>query len=50
MAQNVVVFDWDYTSNTLIDSAKGMELRVSLQHNTAWSGAFATATFYCTSK
>lgn len=48
ISQPTVVMDWDYTATTLIDDTKGMEIRLSLDHNTPWGGTFATATFYST--
>lgn len=48
--QDTIVFDWDYVANTIIDGTKGMEIRVTLQHDTEWTGTFATATFYATQR
>ena len=47
MAQPTVVFDWDYVRSTRLRSSLGMEIRVKLEHDTPFGGAFATATFYC---
>lgn len=45
------LFVWDYTVGaTLLSSAAGMEIHVQLQHNTPIGGAYAVATFYCTSE
>lgn len=46
----VVIFDWDYVSETPLKSAAGMEIRISLEHNTPFGGWYATATFYCTTE
>jgi hypothetical protein len=46
----VCVMNWDYAAGMKLYSSAGMEIRVSLQHNTPHQGTFATATFYCTSE
>lgn len=43
-----VVMDWDYVAKTVLDSSKGMEIRVWLEHDTPWDGTFGTVTFYGT--
>jgi hypothetical protein len=48
--QPVTVFDWDYLSATTLDSSKGMEIVVYLQHDIPYEGYMATATFYCKSE
>lgn len=48
--QPVTVFDWDYLSATTLDSSRGMEIVVYLQHDTPYEGYMATATFYCKSE
>lgn len=42
-----LVLDWDYVRATVLEASKGMEIRISLQHDTPYNGSFATATFYC---
>ena len=45
------LFAWEYTvGNTDLYASMGMEIRVSLQHEAAHGGSYATATFYCTSE
>lgn len=46
---DVITFPWHYAATSDIDSSKGMEVRISLQHDTPFSGSTATATFYCLS-
>jgi hypothetical protein len=46
----LIVMDWDYVSSTLLRSDYGMEIRLSLQHDTPFGGWYATATFYCLSE
>lgn len=48
MSQPVVIFDWDYLASIPLNSSAGAEIRVSLDHNTPFVGAYATASFYCT--
>lgn len=50
MTQDTVVMDWDYVSNTVLESSKGMRVVIKNQHDEALGGAYATATFYCTSE
>jgi hypothetical protein len=45
-----ITMDWDYEGQKILRSDQGMEIRVSLAHNTPFGGGFATATFYCTSE
>jgi hypothetical protein len=40
------VFAWDFQTTTELTSSWGMELRVRLEHDTAYGGTFATGTFY----
>jgi hypothetical protein len=42
------VLDWDYVSSTTVNSAYGMSVVVSLDHNVPFGGTYATVTFYCT--
>jgi hypothetical protein len=45
------IFAWEYTvGTTMLYASMGMEIRVSLQHETPHGGAYATATFYSTSE
>jgi hypothetical protein len=46
--EEIIIMDWDYVSATSLRSDYGMEIRVYLQHDTAFDGYCATATFYCT--
>lgn len=41
------IYTWDYLALTTISAGAGMEIRVSLSHNTNFLGKLATATFYC---
>lgn len=44
------IFCWDYNvGSTLLYAGYGMEVRVSLEHDTPCGGTLATATLYCTS-
>jgi len=45
------IFAWDYdVGTTLLHSSYGMEVRISLEHETKCGGTSATATMYCTSE
>lgn len=46
----VVVFPWNYVALTSLSASAGMEIRIKLQHDTAFGGEFATATLYCLSE
>jgi hypothetical protein len=46
----LIIMDWDYVSATLLRADYGMEIRLSLQHDTPFGGWYATATFYCLSE
>lgn len=46
--KSIFTFHWEYVSNVVINSITGMEVRVSLHHDTPLTGTFATGTFYCT--
>jgi hypothetical protein len=48
--QPVTVFDWDYLTSIILLSSKGMEIRVFLEHDSAFGGWMATAAFYCKSE
>jgi hypothetical protein len=45
------IFAWDYdVGSTMLRSSWGMEIRISLEHDTKCGGTYATATLYCTSE
>lgn len=44
------VLDWDYVSATTLNSASGMQVVITLDHNAEFGGTYATVTFYCTSE
>jgi hypothetical protein len=46
----IIVFPWTYAALLSLDSALGMEVRISLLHDTVFTGEFATATMYCLSE
>jgi len=46
--RSIIIFDWDYVSQTLLRSSYGMEVRIALEHDVPFGGWYATATFYCT--
>lgn len=48
--QKLTIMNWDYLASTLIQSSKGMEIRVFLEHDTPFGGWYSTATFYCRSE
>lgn len=50
MSIPTTVLDWDYVSATTLNSLYGMQIVVSLDHNAAFGGTYATVTFYCTSE
>lgn len=43
----VYSFPWDFQTTTDLYSSKGMELRITLEHDHPFEGTYATATFYC---
>ncbi len=49
MQQPTNTFPWVYQTVTDLHVAHGMEIRISLEHDTPFGGEFATATFYCIS-
>lgn len=49
MGVGVLVLDWDYVASLTLDSAAGMEIRIWLEHDAPFGGAFSTATLYCRS-
>lgn len=50
MNQKLMVFDWDYISSTSLFAKYGMEIKVSLEHDCAYGGSYASASFYCVSE
>jgi hypothetical protein len=47
MQEAVQVFRWDYQAVTDLNSSKGVEVRIYIEHNVPLGGWVATATFYC---
>jgi len=45
--KGVHVFDWDYLKSKKITDIAGMEVKIYLEHDEPFGGAYATATFYC---
>ena len=45
--QEVVVFDWDYQRSLTLVANHGMEVKIYLEHDTPFTGAYATASMYC---
>lgn len=50
LSEELIIFDWDYTSSTPLRADYGMEIKMSLQHDCAAGGSYATASFYCTTE
>lgn len=51
LSQAAYIFSWDYdVGATLLFASYGMEIRISLEHDSPNGGAFATAALYCTSE
>lgn len=50
VSQPTYVMDWDYLRSRILRYNAGMEIRITLDHNTEFGGTLATATFYCTSQ
>lgn len=48
IGQGMIIFDWDYLAQIPLATSTGAEIRVSLDHDTPFGGAYATASFYCT--
>lgn len=44
------VFHWEYVRSVIIESAKGMELHIYLEHDSVFTGEYATSTLYCVSE
>jgi len=49
-SQPVTVFPWNYAAALPLSSAAGMEVRIYLEHGTAFGGSYVTAAFYCLSE
>ena len=45
--QEVIVFDWDYQRSLTLTANYGMEVKIYLEHQTAFGGTYATASMYC---
>jgi len=50
MNYNVWIHSWGYITTTDLESSKGMEVRVYLEHDDVFGGSFCTATMYCISE
>jgi len=50
LQQSHVVFPFQYKTIKELASSLGLSIRIWLEDDKAYSGEFATATFYCTSK
>jgi hypothetical protein len=50
MAVSTVTFPWNYQAVTELKSSAGMEIRIKLEHDSAFIGTAATAAFYCLSE
>lgn len=44
------IFQWDYQTLTEVSSAKGVEVRLKLEHDIPFEGSVGVATFYCLSE
>ena len=49
-AQPIAVFNWDYVATAAIESSKGMEMHLYLQHDTPYTGWMGTCTIYSVSE
>ena len=47
ITQDSQVMNWEYAGATVLDASLGLEIEISLQHDTPYTGTFATATLYC---
>lgn len=45
--QEILVMDWDYLRGKTLAASAGMEIHLTLAHDTPFNGYYATATFYC---
>lgn len=50
LTNDVLVFPFNYVTEIQLLSSQGAQLRITLDSNTAFSGEWATATFYCGSE
>lgn len=50
IARPSIIMDWEYEGEKILRSDYGMEIRVFLQHDCVFGGAFSTATFYSKSE
>ena len=46
--RSIYSYNWDYDGTIGLESAKGMSLKLSLEHDTPFEGWLSTMTFYCT--
>lgn len=52
LKDDIVIYSWDYENQATIDlnSAYGMDIEISLEHDTECEGQAAVVTFYCLSE
>jgi hypothetical protein len=50
VSQTTIIFNWDYVDITPLRSSYGMSISIKLQHDVAFTGSWATATFYGSSE
>jgi len=50
LTNDILVFPFNYVTEIKLKSSEGAQLRITLYENTAFTGEWATATFYCTSE
>lgn len=50
LSQPVTVFPWNYQAIMSLDSSLGMEIRINLEHDEPFGGAYSTCTMYCLSE
>lgn len=50
MQRPCIIMDWEYEGDKVLRYDQGMEIRVSLQHDTVFGGDYSTVTFYCRSE
>lgn len=44
---DIRVYHWDYVDKTILQSALGMQILISMRNNRPFSGSYCTATLYC---
>jgi len=49
LTTDVQTFPWNYQAVTELTSSSGLEIQISLEHDSQFDGDVATATFYCLS-